>query len=220
MSTTNITPRLGQIVRYTLSESDAREITQKRIAKGTAAAAGNAAEEGATYPAMIVRDWCYEPGTARAVAERNLTGSWNAPGGEPNQDALEALTEEEITEEASRLRAASANTASVNLQVFLDGNDTHWVTSRSEYDPSTHGTWAKDAPEFVAAKPNDIEEFFGHPKNHPDHAGWKPDSHHERQYAEAMADLEARTERERQAHRAKWWRPDPRGHWTAEPVAW
>lgn len=28
---------------------------------------------------------------------------------------------------------------SVNLQVFLDGNDTYWPTSRSEFDPEKHG---------------------------------------------------------------------------------
>ncbi|MGP3965694.1 hypothetical protein ACTWPT_58105 [Nonomuraea sp. 3N208] len=29
----------------------------------------------------------------------------------------------------------------INLQVFLDGNDTYWVTSRSEGDQSDTWTW-------------------------------------------------------------------------------
>jgi hypothetical protein len=31
---------------------------------------------------------------------------------------------------------------SVNLQVWLDGNDTYWATSRSEGEPHTPGKWA------------------------------------------------------------------------------
>lgn len=32
--------------------------------------------------------------------------------------------------------------ASVNLQVWLDGNDTLWATSRSEGEPHTPGKWS------------------------------------------------------------------------------
>lgn len=28
-----------------------------------------------------------------------------------------------------------------NLQVFLDGNDSYWATSRREGEPGEHGTW-------------------------------------------------------------------------------
>ena len=55
--TTAITPRLGLSVFYTLTESDAREIAQKRQAVGNAHRTGNPAQEGDTYPAIIVRDW-------------------------------------------------------------------------------------------------------------------------------------------------------------------
>ena len=54
---TNITPRLGEIVHYTLSESDARSIIQDRRNAGISTARGNDPHEGDTYPAMIVRCW-------------------------------------------------------------------------------------------------------------------------------------------------------------------
>lgn len=72
-------PGIGRIVHYTLGESDVANINTRR---GTASA-GNRAEVGQVYPAMIVRVWGDAPGSC------------------------------------------------VNLQVFLDGPDTEWVTSRA-----------------------------------------------------------------------------------------
>lgn len=33
------------------------------------------------------------------------------------------------------------NIPGVNLQVFMDGNDSHWVTSRKYSEDKEHGTW-------------------------------------------------------------------------------
>jgi hypothetical protein len=72
-------PSIGRIVHYRLDERDAGEINARR--GGSAIHSGNRVEEGDTFPAMIVRTWGNDPGSA------------------------------------------------VQLQVFLDGNDQHWVTS-------------------------------------------------------------------------------------------
>lgn len=90
-------PTIGRIVHYRLSADDADQINRRRtsgseIAKritaipqewplGAQAHIGNKAEEGQTFPAIIVRTW-----------------------GETEHSA-------------------------VQLQVFLDGNDTFWATS-------------------------------------------------------------------------------------------
>lgn len=116
--TTTITPRLGLPVLYTLSESDVREIRQKRVAAGSATKSGNDAHEGDTYPGIIVRDW----------AQQNLLDL--AAKGELHRGDGVALEPDDYLAQAS-----------VNLQVFLDGNDVHWATSRSEQtgeDPKGH----------------------------------------------------------------------------------
>jgi hypothetical protein len=101
-----MTPTIGRIVHYTLSESDAAAINKRRddyrkAVKGGAVAfmdepgwqahVGNMAAAGDVYPAMIVRTWGSTPESA------------------------------------------------VQLQVFLDGNDTYWATSRAVGDkPGTY----------------------------------------------------------------------------------
>lgn len=104
-----LTPRLGAIVIYRLSEMDAREIRQRRLARGSANAPGNDALEGMCFPAMIVRDWA---------------AGYPAEHGGP-------------------ARSAEAG-ATVNLQVFLDGGDTYWTTSRARFDPAVHGMTPDD----------------------------------------------------------------------------
>lgn len=204
---TNSTPRLGAIVHYTLSESDARQVRQERIAAGAATRRGNDALEGDTYPAMIVRDWAYSPETARSAAERSLVP---APDGhDPNPLVLDELTDEEIRAEASRLRELSANTASVNLQVFLDGTDTLWVTSRSEFDPSQHGAFVADAPQL--ALPGFVFEYdrTAHTQEEFDAA-----------QAVALREYEAGVQKLEAEHRARYWREDRRGHWFPTPTTW
>lgn len=77
-------PTVGRIVHYTLTEQDAKLITEAR--SKVPDRIGNFVEAGQVYPMLIVRCW--------------------------------GATEE----------------SSVNGQVFLDGNDTHWVTSVGQGD--------------------------------------------------------------------------------------
>lgn len=100
---TTVTPLVGRVVQYQLSEFDVEQINRRRrdfgayrrmvatgLATGTlhhtgyVAHVGNDVRVAETYPAIIVRTWGAEPGSA------------------------------------------------VNLQVFLDGNDIFWATSRTE----------------------------------------------------------------------------------------
>jgi hypothetical protein len=118
MSTT-ITPRLGAIVLYTLSEQDARQIIDERRRAGLGTFRGNDPHEGDTYPAMIVRDWGGDEETRAKYAAGEIT------------KADEARTVITLSQ--------AIDTWSCNLQVFLDGNDTLWVTSRSKFTPAPEG---------------------------------------------------------------------------------
>jgi hypothetical protein len=93
-----MTPTIGRIVIYTLTDQDAEQINRRRttgpeiaarIASiprewplGAQAHIGNTVEQGMSFPMLIVRTWGDDPGSA------------------------------------------------VQGQVFLDGNDTYWATSR------------------------------------------------------------------------------------------
>jgi hypothetical protein len=110
MGNTNITRRLGDNVLYRLSEQDVREIIQKRRTAGIATASGNDPHEGDVYPAIIVRDWAdpdFESGRKRNEKYRGE--------GVPN----------EVVDSRDYV-----DSMPVNLQVFLDGNDVFWATSR------------------------------------------------------------------------------------------
>lgn len=115
--------RLGATVRYTLSEHDVKVIVERRIAQGTAAYKGNPPRAGQSYAALIVRDWA-DPALRAKLREAEHQKRWGAPG-EPT--VADALTEEQYVKGAS-----------CNLQVFLDGNDTYWATSRSLYQADYH----------------------------------------------------------------------------------
>lgn len=114
---TNITPRLGAIVLYTLGADEARAIIDSRSAAGRASRSGNEPRDGETYPAIIVRDWSTSDPEHRAKYER----------GEISDGSGRVITLAEMIAGAS-----------VNLQVFLDGNDTYWATSRTMFDPAKH----------------------------------------------------------------------------------
>jgi len=109
-----MTPSVGRIVHYMLSESDAEQINRRRTSSqdisrrieaeawplGAQAHIGNRAEAGQVYPMLIVRVW--------------------------------SATPDEVT--------------SVQGQVFLDGNDVFWATSRSQVpsdisDDQKQGRW-------------------------------------------------------------------------------
>lgn len=111
--------RVGARVLYMLSEPDARDIFQKRRQAGWATKTGNEPREGQVVPGIIVADW-YHPLTASQLPDAELT-----------EEKLAALNAER--------QAAS----SVNIQVFLDGDDGYWVTSRSMWTESTGAEYMK-----------------------------------------------------------------------------
>jgi hypothetical protein len=116
--------RLGQTVRYCLSDDDVKQIIENRRAAGTGVARGNDPRAGQAYPAIVVRDW------ADAVTRMKNRQAWRAvelgaPG--PADLISNGLTEEQFV-----------TTASCNLQVMLDGNDTYWATSRTLYRADAH----------------------------------------------------------------------------------
>lgn len=117
-----MTPTIGRIVVYVVSEEDAEKVNRRRTdgrsiaarlksfitvggstvfrwPEGAQAHIGNRVEGGMEFPATVVRDWAKE---SDAAAPEN-----------------------------------------VNLQVFLDGNDVYWATGVKEdgaMDPQP-GTW-------------------------------------------------------------------------------
>lgn len=130
MSITNITPRLGAIVHYTLTEMDANVLSRRRIDAGQAVRAGNPLEEGMTFPAMIVRDWASD-------FKSYLDTLYDT-----SPDYVENLSKvDEWTERQKHLERVAMQ--SVNLQVFLDGNDSGWMTSRTELNREKHGHWVQ-----------------------------------------------------------------------------
>lgn len=89
-----ITPSVGRIVHYVLSDTDVASINDQRSKSG---GRGNTPVAGQHYAAILVCTW--------------------------------------------------AGASSANLQVFLDGTDTYWATSRSQDDAGTQNTWHQ--PEVV-----------------------------------------------------------------------
>jgi hypothetical protein len=141
---TNITPRLGEIVLYTLSEQDAKQIIQDRRNAGIAAARGNDPREGDTYPAIIVRDFGQTEEQYRQgieVGKRNLTDQWRGANGHespargwpvefrgmPSANFYKVY----LPEWERSLPPFDPEAGACNLQVFLDGTDVYWATSRS-----------------------------------------------------------------------------------------
>lgn len=116
-------PKVGTFVEYTLNHADANLIASRRMAQPDAAK-GNPVEAGHTYPALIV-----------AIA--------------PDPDDTEADTEQATAPGIEQTRYAfekhPSNTDHVNLQVFLDGYDQHWVTdippASDKDDADNHGTY-------------------------------------------------------------------------------
>lgn len=144
----NVTPRTGRIVLYTLNEEDVRTIIGRRISAGKATFSGNDPKAGYVYPAMIVQDWMRNADEIEAQMRDARNGTdWAG-------QSYKGLTDEQFEERVAQTRAfvsENEHQAVVNLQVFLDGTDTYWATSRSEFSPEKHrkqvadGFDAKDA---------------------------------------------------------------------------
>ncbi len=66
-------------------------------------------------------------------AERQKAGNATAHGNEPGEGSIYPGI---IVADWS---VDGHTDASANLQVWLDGNDSFWPTSRSEFDPAVHG---------------------------------------------------------------------------------
>jgi hypothetical protein len=112
--------RVGQMVIYKLSEHDAKAIVASRLSAGRGTVTGNDPREGDEYPALIVRDWAQYQSVLREKFEA---------GSLTNGLGVVVTWEDHVRQ------------ASCNLQVFLDGTDVYWATSRSEFDPNKHGDW-------------------------------------------------------------------------------
>lgn len=168
-------PMIGRRVLYMLHKGDADEINRARatIRKGL----GTVSE--------------YDP---KQEAENSVrTAEWQAEAA--RREVPRALSTGNGAEEGQILPAFIVTqwTGSANLQVFLDGNDTYWATSRSMYR-------GDNAPEF---KP-DLWYYTGG-RWHFTVDGEEVD---QKAYVEAVADVEARPEDPTRS-----WEPDARGMW-------
>lgn len=104
-------PSVGRIVHYTLSQQDADEINRRR-------ADFQAFRSNFSGPS--------DPGQAGADGHVAHIGNRAAEG-----DLCPAMI----------VRVWNPDSPAVNLQVFLDGNDTFWATSRTDGDGPFHWVW-------------------------------------------------------------------------------
>lgn len=127
----NTHPLLGARVLYTLNDQDAASIVQQRNAAGKATLRGNDPRAGDVCTAIIVRVF--------------------GPTDPKWEDDFEGRPD---YEQASLLSAWNSferpENRHVNLQVFLDGNDTLWATSRTQFTPDVHGR------RVLLESPNDL----------------------------------------------------------------
>lgn len=119
-------PSIGPIVHYELSTSDAIEINQRRFDAG-------AFRRGLSYP--------IESGEPGRTGHIEHTGNGATAG-----DVFPALI----------VRTWNETTTTVQLQVFLDGNDTYWATSRVEGYGEGQWSW----PPRVEHQPGDRPAQF------------------------------------------------------------
>ena len=127
--TTHPDSRVGTSVLYKLSDADVKSIIARRLSAGRGTFSGNDPREGQELPALIIADWAMY---GSDLEEKFKAGVLTDGAGTP------------------RSWADHVREASCNLQVFLDGTDVYWATSRSEFDPSKHGTFAKRTDAEIA----------------------------------------------------------------------
>lgn len=124
---TSITNRLGRSVLYTLSKADADNIRAQRLAAGNGTLRGNDPHEGDTYPGLITRDWRMDVAQEAIVRDKTWAGDY------ATRENLSAKDREAHRDYQMRSLDATLESASCNLQIFLDGNDTFWALSVSRY---------------------------------------------------------------------------------------
>jgi hypothetical protein len=195
---TPITHRLGAAVIYTLNEADVSTIVNRRRAAGHATKGGNDPRAGESYPGIIVRDFGMSSDEFARVWDKTEAGEYAegmstdpADGGAP----LEEIIKRQLVSLRNRYNATS-----VNIQVFLDGDDAYWATSRSMFDTSPgggHGRWVQVVD---AAAGSD-----GHPA--------KIDKELPAGYAIPGNDPSTVVGPDGVTHQDIQWRPDRRGHW-------
>lgn len=168
--------RLGHHVIYVLSEYDVRDIRQARVLAGRAARTGNDPQEGDLCPAVIVRDHHVEQPLPSTIGDIQWVVGAHHDGrrGEETIAKIRAWQEAHglfatgdwgpAEEEA--LKQDRMDQVSVNLQVFLDGTDSFWATSRSLFLPHTHGTWARVFSETETPDKDNPEDWTKDPKGH------------------------------------------------------
>jgi hypothetical protein len=106
---------IGRIVHYTLTEDDAKAINKRR----------------ADFREFNDKIRSQRRGFPAPAGEPGATGHIGHIGNE---------TREGEVCPAMIVRVFTSNTIYANIQVFLDGNDTYWVGSRTEGDGPGH--WA------------------------------------------------------------------------------
>lgn len=119
--------RVGSRVLYCLAEYDVKDINFKRQQAGAATRNGNAHKEGDIVPGIIIKDW-----------NAHLDLDWARD--HIFDSAGETLPDDELVKRLKIFNDERERTSSVNLQVFLDGNDSYWLTSRGMYLPDVHDT--------------------------------------------------------------------------------
>lgn len=130
----------GEIVLYTLSGADALAINRRRTS-------------GASIAARMKIGINVEKGSENARGETGEIHAWPA-GAQAHigNDAKEgaqyaAMVVEDWRQHGEASGAGVPDDAAVNLQVFLDGNDVFWATSRKEDGSKSPapGTWQRRA---------------------------------------------------------------------------
>ena len=112
-----MTPTLGRIVHYRLSDADVRRAVQLEVERRC----GNRPSVGDVVPLMIVRVWPDEYATSREVGVLREGVSESTPTGERYDWHL------------------PWSPFGVNGQAFMDGDYTLWVTSAPQGD--WPGSW-------------------------------------------------------------------------------
>lgn len=144
--------RVGKRVLYTLNTGDAQEIIMGRTLAGRSTKRGNDPKAGQQFPGVIVADFGSSmdiPAQVERYVEIQRARYAQANGedmGEPGYPTeFKDFTPIEFGEwlhksvlEVEENARRSAKQASCNVQVFLDGTDTYWATSRSMFDPEQH----------------------------------------------------------------------------------
>jgi hypothetical protein len=141
---TNITPRLGATVLYTLNQADVDAIMTRRQNLGTVLAGiiarRNDVRDGDTYPAIIVKDHASTHEENKDLASRHVE-RWYPTDPSKLAEGTKPATRQE-RDEAYRRTLVNldqiAAEATCNLQVLLDGTEAYWATSRSQFDPEKH----------------------------------------------------------------------------------